>query len=1235
MRKFYLLGCIRLFVATSVFLLALPLYGIGATLQWSALPDRERIVITKEPSEGMHGAVARVGEKGLLIPFTEVPSGLFVEKTPEGAALFDRTSFLGRSLALHTQTEKFGFVVVSQTNRELVIDLFADELGARWKPTEKPPTTDVAPNYAVPSYGGSAPPPEMTAPAVVWGQAAQPFAPEKAGQAATPAPSAAPASAPTVTPASALPASASTAQPVQAADTTGTPEGAQHAPVAQPAQAIGVAEPAPFVQSMPVSQVPVVVSASGVPAAPVETSPPVPVPTPVAPTAPSVIQGGQGGDILDIRQDTAVRNAPLPQPDVVSLPTPVPARQPVTVAPIPPAPQTSAQPTPAVQAPLAPTLPAQVAPIPATPVIPAQSAPSAPATPAQSAPVQPASVPPPGVPQPATAAPFVPQVVTTATPVAPPPAPEVPADTKPSFLPGLATPVQGSYRGIINPGGMEDIVFPAQPAPAVTGAPGAAVPVVPASVSQPAQMMPASSAPQGAHQATTAPENAPQAGHQEGARQQPLLPAPPAGAPAGGASHAVKDTPQASGSLEPPVTVNATRENVIYVDEKGNPIEPPADPEARLAEIRVAITEGRYPDALGLVEGLLAQRNLNKPQREEALHIRAEMLFVVHKEDLQNNYQLITDATNEAINANMRSEKNAAALLRLGYVNLKVENIPEAQARFNLLRRQFPQDDNVPLSYYYWGDYYYNRNDLQLAADQFQVILQRYPDSKYAREAALGLARSFYRMGYYQESFSIVEYIERRWTRFYLDYPPFLNMMGDVAFRLGNLEHALRHYWLYANLDPTGEETDIIMTRIGDIYTMQQQPFAASEVYNEVVRRFPDRDGGLVSLMRLAESSINDDPTISTMFNSFDEPNSLRPVDVYEKIIRDHPKSGLVPLAQLKLAMWHLWNHDYIKTLDITSDFVKRFPENPLVPKARELALKTFAILAAESVSNGTYGRMRSVWEKYPILQEQEEILTPESRVALGVSFWKDGKPNEALVAVEPFFLGNNIPPHSEMALSLVLNIYLEYDQWASVEEVARRVQLWNLTPDVQLQLDYALALARENQGKTEAAAVLWQKLYDGRALPDDQMAYATFFLARDAEKRNRLNEAYLLGVEALGRLRAEAEKNPDRADSGKIKSQIASLMAITETGGRLAEALDFARQYLSLLDENSPDRAAVLYRVARVHKKLGDNDAWRKGLTEIAERFPDSVFGKTAASELKNIDLQRDASGFAPAGGF
>ena len=1142
MRNNFLFGTLRLFAALSVFLLSLPLCGLAATLEWSVLPDRERLIITRNPSDGLPGNIARVSEKGLLIPFTEVPSGLFVESPPTGAALFDRTSFLGRALAIHTQTEKFGFVVAKKTDSELIIDLFADELGARWKPTEKPPTTDIAPNYAVPAYGGEKPRPEAAAPAVVWGEAATPFAAGTPG-AAPPAQPAAPAT-----------------PPAKASQGSQPSQGSQAVPGTQ------------GLQDMPVSQVPVVVSASGA----AQTSAPAveqpPLPAPAVPSAPPLVQEGESGGVLDIRQDTAARNAPLPQPGV-----PVTRQPETTTAQTLPAQVASAAPGPAVPASPAQTLPAQQPPASATAPVPPTSA-HAPSS---------AQVP-----------------VPPETPPAPSPASE---PAQPSFLPGLATPVQGSYRGMINPGGMEDIVFPTQPP--VAGAPGSSVPAPPATPPPP-----------GGHQASVQPATG-AAGH-------------PAAPHSGESTHRVQETPQAGGSLEPPVTANATLENVVYVDEKGNPIEPPADPQARLVEIRAAITEGRYPDALSLVEGLLAQRNLSIPQREEALHIRAEMLFVVHKEEVRNFYQVITDATNEAINANMRSERNAAALLRLGYMNLKVDNIPEAQARFNLLRRQFPQDDSVPLSYYYWGDYYYNRNELQLAADQFQVVLQRYPDSKYSREAALGLARSFYRMGYYQESFSIVEYIERRWPRFYLDYPPFLNMMGDVAFRLGNLENALRHYWLYANLDPGGEETDIILTRIGDIYTMLQQHFAANEVYNDVARRFPDRDGGLVALMRLAESNINDDPTIAGMFNSFGEPNTLRPVDVYEKIIREHPQSGLVPLAQLKLAMWYLWNHDYIKTLDITSDFIKRFPENPLAPKAREVALKTFAILAAESVTNGTYGRMRSVWEKYPILQEQEEILTPESRVALGVSFWKDGKPNESLAAVEPFFLGSNIPPHSETALSLVLNIYLEYDQWASVEEVARRVQLWNLTPGVQLQLDYALALSRENQGKAEAAAILWQKLYDGRALPDDQMAYATYFLARDSERRNRLNEAYLLGVEALERLRTEAERTPDRADAGKIRSQIGSLMAITETGGRLGEALEFARQYLGSLEENSPERAAVLYRMARVHRKLGDNDAWRKGLTEIAQQFPDSVFGKTAASELKSIGLQRDASSFAPAGG-
>ncbi|MDR2161678.1 MAG: tetratricopeptide repeat protein [Desulfovibrio sp.] len=676
-----------------------------------------------------------------------------------------------------------------------------------------------------------------------------------------------------------------------------------------------------------------------------------------------------------------------------------------------------------------------------------------------------------------------------------------------------------------------------------------------------------------------------------------------------------------------------TEPTVVYEDEKGNPVEPPLNPAQALEEIRKDMEAGAFPPALAKTEKLLTQADLTPEQKEEALHTRAHALFALNQDKLADNFLLINDAAQQAINFNQQSYRNAGALLRLGYMNLQLNNIPEARAQFTMLRRKFPDDENVPLTYYYWGDYYFNRNELPKAADEFQYVLQHYPNSRYAREASLGLARSFYRMGYYQESFDVVEYIELRWKRFYLDYPPFLNMMGDVAFRLNKLDTALKHYWTYVNLEPAGEETDVILARIGDIYGMKGEKDAARELYEQAVQRFPDKDGALVAMMRMAEEGINDLPSLRDMFPVFDRRFSLSPADAYRAILEKHPDSALAPLASLKLAMWHLWNKDYINALDVCDSFLKKYPNDELAPKIREVGMQTFSVLATESVLDNRYARMREIWERYPFVQSQMAEMPPESRIALAVSYRDSNRPDEALAAVEPFFLGRKVPEYSEMALNLVLGIYLNYEQWDAVRQVARQIELWELSPEARRNLDFALALAAENLGESAVAGPIWKGLYDSGRLSPHEQALAAFFLAREAERNQELERAYLLGKEALNRLLDNADKNPDTADYGKIQAQIGSLMDVSETAGRLREALEYAGQYLSYLPEDNPARAAVLYRMARICKRQGDEDGWRRQLTEIAQKYPDNTYGKTAASELNSAGLLDNASRYSPTG--
>ncbi len=1233
-------GICRSLAAALLLGLFFPCLGKAATLQWSALPDRERVTITMLPKEGVPGTVGRIDPKGVLVPFTEVPEGLLVQTPPTGAAIFQGSRTMGRALAITTQTPEFGFMVTRQTPKELVIDFFHNPLGARWKPSSKAPTTEVPPDDGVPVYappdeaarslaadpsghGVPVPPlPQVSLQLPSNAQnsvdaAIQELASASAPQASpkpsvTPAPASAQAppqvtqQVPPATPQA--PAQAVLQQPSQA---VAQPPARQAAPAAAPPVAQGDVSAAP--QTAPVqeaSQVPALQAQSaGLEAAsPAQSEKAAPAASeipgtqPVKPVAEAPIK-----PFLDSRRETEERAARLP------LPEPPMSGAPVFSAPItrdapPPsslpsflrqgsaaAPEGAAEQGGSVM--VSPSL-GRVIPAPPKGTPGTEAASGAPRQGISQQPLPQQPAPQPAASQLAVQPPDSSQAPAQRQPAPPPPntpqavapsaSPAVPPRTEDA--PGVAISRDGgrTYTGLINMGGAPDSVQMVQPA-SPAGQEAASVPVAGTSG----------------------------AGNATGGKA----------VPSGGGITAARSGNGTGG--------NAT-EPVEYVDKDGNILPPPLDPVATLAEIRHNVTGGDFKAALDKADTLLRQGGLNRNQREETLHVRAEMLFAANKDDLLTHYREITDATNKAINFNPKSNRNAGALLRLGYVNLKLNQIPEAEALFNRMRREFPKDENIPLTYYYWGDYHFNRNELQRAADEFQYVVEKYSRSKYVRESALGLARSFYRLGYYEKAFAVVDYIEKDWGQFYVEYPPFLNMMGDVAFRLGKLDYALEHYWLYANLEPKGDETDIILTRIGDIYAMQREKAGAKLVYEECVNRFPDRDGGLVAMMRLAEEGINDDPSVAAMFGVFDRPFTLRPAEVYRIIIDKHPTSPLVPLAELKLAMWYLWNKDYLRALDACADLLKRFPEHELTPKAQEVALQTFAYIASESVTEERYSRMREIWERYPIVHSQESALPPESRIALGVGYWKDGKPDDALRVVEPFFLGSKVPEYSEMALSLVLSIYLEYEQWNSIREVARRVDLWELSSKSKQQLEYAQALAGENLGESEKVASLWKTLYenaDTSGLPPMQKAYAAYFLARDAEKERDWERAYFLGREAYSLLTAQAEKSPATTDTGKIISQLGSLMGIADRTGRLKDALSYSEQYLRYLPESDPERLAVMYRTAGIYKKQGDLDTWRKILTEVAAKAPESVYGRTAASELKGAGIVDDAAKYSPTG--
>ncbi|RXF75279.1 tetratricopeptide repeat protein, partial [Desulfovibrio sp. DS-1] len=706
--------------------------------------------------------------------------------------------------------------------------------------------------------------------------------------------------------------------------------------------------------------------------------------------------------------------------------------------------------------------------------------------------------------------------------------------------------------------------------------------------------------------------------------------------------------PQPDGQPTPPVTGNATSPQaeaagkvatngtnatnatqVVYVDEKGNPVPAPPVPAELLEQAKTFMVNADYPKALELLETLKGLRDTPKDMYEEVLYLIGDVLYAQNKDNILPVFDKIITATSEAMNYNLKSHRVPQALLRLGLLNTRIGNSQEAEGYFNLLRRQYPHDENAALAMYYAGEEAYKRGDYQKAADKFQSIVQDFPESKYVREGSVSLARTLYKMGYYQQAASILDFVDKRWGRFYLEYPQLLTVAADVSDHLGKLDDARANYWLYYNLNPEADDIDTVLARQGDILAKQKQPEAARVLYEEAVRRFPDKDGGLISLMRLAEEGIHDTPSIAEMVSVFQRPDNTRPVQAYTTIISGHPQSPLVPLARLKLTMWYLWNRQFPEALASAVEFAQAHPGSDMLPKVREIALQSFTQMVAESAADGNYGRILQLWEQYPLIQENEKDLSVDTHVAIALSYANTGQPQKALEMLDGFLKGPKDPKHGETVLALALKVHLETQNWQRIADVMQGVSGWSLSDPVQKQADYALALAQENLGHPDLAVPLWQRLYDRKDLPQEQRAYVGYFLSRDAERKRELEKAYLLTRETLSDFLAVAQASPEKEDTPRIKESLLSLMDITEAAGRLRESLDWTDQYAKYVPDSDPGYAAMRYRVARLQRKMGNVDAWKATLEDLARRDPQSLYGRMAASELRTTDVTKGLSGF------
>lgn len=1190
-------------------LFCLPENARAASWDWSRQNGRERVVIHLDDNSG-RGEAVRDGSQSLAVHVDALPQSLEARQTLPQNSLIRGISIdpAMKALRVDTSTPAFGFIVTTPGNGSIILDMFPDSLGARWRPdgTLAPASAAIIPvpreitEAALPQPPSSTPPPSPVT------QAAPPASAAQVQAAAPVSPATSSAAQAQVQPPQGReisanmprPAAESAARPVpETASTqvaslpsleTASPERTQAQlqaqPQAQPSVQPSALPSSPLAQagtSQTTAQIPAQMSQQVLPHTPPQTQPASPAP------AASITS-------LPPAQPSAASSAPSSAPPAaVSGPAPTPANPPSAQS------QNLSAPSPQIS----------------ITVNTGQSEPE---------PIAPGASTAPGTPP---AAPAASPQASGALPASPSSAN---ADYELSRTVGAAGNPLVSAR--INLGGPEKW----QEQPATTGGttagPGNEQENLNITVSVPSDaentaarsssagngedVPPQSASADVAINTAVQPASSP-----EGTDVSQISPGSPAPSDSGSNADATprQDTKNTAAAQPAP----------IYVDEQGNPVPPPPDIPTLLKDVDTKMERGDYAGALPDLE-TLKRADLPNDTREDVLYDYMKALYERYHPNFGDHAEEIIDAANAAMNFNLDSYRVPEALSTLASVNIGVGNIEDAKGYVYLMRRKYHGNPQVPVALLNLGKEYLRRQDYAEASIAFSQILDEYPDSKNARDAGLLQVHSLYRQGHYDRALTLIEFVDRRWPRIYLEDEEYLPISADVQIRQGKYDDALETYWKQYNLHPSDATAPGVLMRIGELYHQTGRPLPASKALEELVRAFPASPEAPRALLLLGENSINEgNPDLDELLALFDRPNPRIPSIFYQRIDRDYPASPEAIAARLRTIAWQYWNKEYVPAMDAARSFMIDYEDKPESLRAQDILLRAFAVELANALSEENYERVLALWERYPQVQPYYQPLEPELRVALARAQLNRGNEAAGLELVAPFLETYENPDYGLYAYNLHLSSYLRAQNWDGILTLGDKVREWNLPPEARHQLDYAMALSAENLNLPGRALPLWKTLAPLTSIPLYQRAYANYFLARDAERRQDLRDAYQYNLDTLGMFTQLQDEQSPYADSERIRESIAALMDVTEIAGRYAEALDWAAKYAAFIPATSPDYAGLRFREARLHRKMGDSARWRAILQGIVDTEPDSVFGKMAASELHTSSVARDLSRF------
>lgn len=407
-----------------------------------------------------------------------------------------------------------------------------------------------------------------------------------------------------------------------------------------------------------------------------------------------------------------------------------------------------------------------------------------------------------------------------------------------------------------------------------------------------------------------------------------------------------------------------------------------------------AFRERRWSQAVDSLKNYI-QRYPKGKYAEKAYFLLAKSYEQFYSHAIPEHFTRVKNHYENAVYGFPSSRFVPTALLAIGDICRQANNNAEAMGYYNLVIQNKVDGHAAAEAMLKKGDMLMQAGNYAEALSHYESVVQNYPGSFGETAAHIGMAKALFELNSFSKSLILLTKLAEDPENI-SNHHEILYYLGNNYYQMSDYAKARVHLYRYYNIQPDNHESHLVLSRIGDTYREEGRFGDATKIYRWVLDRFPQTEGALISLTRLAEQQeqnelkIKRDNLISVNFidEKIDPPRKIYERVIHEAV-RTNKQNPLVEYALLKLALLHRKEKDYVNSLEILKSLLKSYPHSKLRRDTLTALNDTFmAVVGDEAKKENYIGIVNSYHREKELI---DRLDSPKALIAVARAFCKIG----------------------------------------------------------------------------------------------------------------------------------------------------------------------------------------------------------------------------------------------------